>query len=854
MKRYGLTALCMTLVLSMMTTIGNSSAFYAVQAASAEDEQVVVSEDLIVESDQADDEGIPFDIDLGNIVPFEDNNGIPLDLVMGETASSEDAQEIDETEQAEAVSNEAASSSLLYNVCDFGAIPDDNEDDRAAFNEALAKALETNETITVVIPAGNYVVSDGVFVFSDTNIVADARATITSEKTNGAIVYGAHLDESGARCKGIMLGDEHCANHGFGYTKTQNVTIEGGTWACPSVSNPSLTSAFIFQHSKNIVIKNLTCKNASGHMINLSGTDKATITGVTFMNATKSSQTTDYWSEAIHLDYCNEEGEPHIGAPFDDTPAKNITVDGCTFTNVHAGVGNHHARPEGGEISSNITIKNCSFSDIDAFAVSNRSVDGMKVLDNTAVNVGVFAFITDSSNVTIQNNQFDAQGSHAYDSVTGAGNKDRAAIEFRTTEAVSKKYAVINTVTISDNTILNPVFHGIYVRGYDTSNLDSCKSITISNNTVKKSGDNGIFIQSTSDATIEGNTVTSAGGRGIVVRTSKGALVNKNTVTASSDGLYVLGLNDSPCTARVIDNDLNSKNESDLFLSSYAQNCYLSGNTLRNATFRMLSTASYTGTIDLPKLNKATLKKTTYTYTGKQIQPVPTVTDTLGRVLTLDKDYRVVYSHCTNVGDKTAIVRVIGIGGMFSGQEIQAKFSIVPDTSKAITVKLSKSSYVYTGDAKKPDVTVYHGKTKLNDNSYRVSYAKGRINAGTYTVTVKLRWNYTGTETASFTITKALNPMTIKKKALTKTVSRSTSKAKKIAISKCLTVNKAVGTVSYEKVSGSKYINVDSKTGKLTIAKGTPKSTQKVKVKITAAGDKNYKSKSITVTIKVKVK
>ncbi|MDO5547627.1 MAG: MBG domain-containing protein [Eubacteriales bacterium] len=70
------------------------------------------------------------------------------------------------------------------------------------------------------------------------------------------------------------------------------------------------------------------------------------------------------------------------------------------------------------------------------------------------------------------------------------------------------------------------------------------------------------------------------------------------------------------------------------------------------------------------------------------------------------------------------------------------------------TVTLSKTSYTYSGKAKKPTVTVKdaNGK-KIASSDYTVSYASGRKNIGTYKVTVKFKGTkYTGSLTKSFTI------------------------------------------------------------------------------------------------------
>ena len=55
-------------------------------------------------------------------------------------------------------------------------------------------------------------------------------------------------------------------------------------------------------------------------------------------------------------------------------------------------------------------------------------------------------------------------------------------------------------------------------------------------------------------------------------------------------------------------------------------------------------------------------------------------------------------------------------------------------------------------------------------------------------------------------------------------------------------MNKGQGNKTYVKVSGNKKIKINKKTGKITVKKGLKKGTYKVKVKIKAAGNKNFKS------------
>ena len=212
------------------------------------------------------------------------------------------------------------------------------------------------------------------------------------------------------------------------------------------------------------------------------------------------------------------------------------------------------------------------------------------------------------------------------------------------------------------------------------------------------------------------------------------------------------------------------------------------------------------------------------------------------------------------VADKTAVDTVLAVYEALSDEvsltkatytkltAVQAALAEACDISNG-TVTLAKTSYTYTGSAKKPGVTVTNsaGTTLTAGTDYTVSYSSN-TNAGTAKVTVTGAGDYTGSVTKSFTIAKASQSL----KVTTKTVNA--KKAKKTTAKGIKKVSGAKGTVSYKKTSGSKKITVNAKTGKVTVKKGLKKGTYKVKVKVSAKATSNYKAASKTVTIKVKVK
>ena len=101
---------------------------------------------------------------------------------------------------------------------------------------------------------------------------------------------------------------------------------------------------------------------------------------------------------------------------------------------------------------------------------------------------------------------------------------------------------------------------------------------------------------------------------------------------------------------------------------------------------------------------------------------------------------------------------------------------------------------------------------------------------------------------------KKANTMTAKGKTVKLKYKTLKKKTLKIAKTKAFTIKKPQGTVTFKKLKGNKKITVNKKTGKITVKKGLKKGTYKVKVSVTAAGNKTYKkvTKKVTVTIKVK--
>ena len=95
--------------------------------------------------------------------------------------------------------------------------------------------------------------------------------------------------------------------------------------------------------------------------------------------------------------------------------------------------------------------------------------------------------------------------------------------------------------------------------------------------------------------------------------------------------------------------------------------------------------------------------------------------------------------------------------------------------------------------------------------------------------------------------------MKVKGKTATVKYTKVKKKVQTLKRSAVISLTGAKGTVTYVKSSGNKKITI-SKAGKVTVKRGLKKGTYKVKVKVKAAGNTNYKAltKIVTFTIKVK--
>ncbi|MCR5473725.1 MAG: DUF285 domain-containing protein [Lachnospiraceae bacterium] len=249
----------------------------------------------------------------------------------------------------------------------------------------------------------------------------------------------------------------------------------------------------------------------------------------------------------------------------------------------------------------------------------------------------------------------------------------------------------------------------------------------------------------------------------------------------------------------------------------------------------------------------------------------------------------------TNAGDYSAKATLV------NDPNRTYKWSDGSDAAKTINWKIDKAENTMTAAAAKATFSVKYnaGKAVTTVESVKVNDAKGKVTysnvstnatakkfkadannakitipkatkAGTYEVKINITAagdnNYKpGSMTVSFKIkvNKAANPLTIKAKKSSNKITYSENKAKVLKAKDAYTIKKkGQGKVTYTLASAvnNKKKNVKNKfkvaksTGNITLKKGLEKSTYTVKVKVKAAGNKNYKSATKTVKLKIMVK
>lgn len=188
-------------------------------------------------------------------------------------------------------------------------------------------------------------------------------------------------------------------------------------------------------------------------------------------------------------------------------------------------------------------------------------------------------------------------------------------------------------------------------------------------------------------------------------------------------------------------------------VGKYAFTCVLNSETVKNYK---LDTVNGELVVNKKELTDGDVTVTvlgeTPVYDGSEKKPAVEVK--YGETTLAAADYTVSYSNNVNAGVNTASVTVTSNDNSSYKFTATKNFTIAQaPISGAMIANIP--SVTYNTRAHTPEVTVRFNGSKLTDADYTVSYSEDCINAGTVTVTVTGKGNFTGTASKNFAIAQA---------------------------------------------------------------------------------------------------
>ena len=448
---------------------------------------------------------------------------------------------------------------------------------QAAFDEAKNKASDKNR-YRIYFPRGENNNNTTLNIFSNTELYLDEKTTFVQDAPKGQNIV-----------KAGDFSQKHILYNGF-----RNIKIDGGKWDMQFNGS----CAMRFGHCTNLSIRNVNITNImDAHHIEAAAVDTLSITDSTFTFSLRRGSNS---CEAIQLDILHDSKHFPGFEEFDDTPNKNVTISGCTFSNLHSGIGTRSAVVS--KYFDNVVIENNKFENIREKAISCFNYKNSKIINNTFTNVNsgiCFEYLP--------NNFFGAYSQRMYI----ANDKSIGKINSKSSTVISGNvmnikqmakssygiYAygakidastakangiVAGDYTISDLSIDNNTINveenssesrGIYITGVNKSEISSN---TLTDYSSAKDGINGINICASQKNVIKNNNISGTFNNGISIFNkpfpgSKNLLITSNSIS----GVKSFGIRVAESSFATIKSDNNiSAGESPLCLYSqnYSQN------------------------------------------------------------------------------------------------------------------------------------------------------------------------------------------------------------------------------------------------------------------------------------------
>lgn len=448
---------------------------------------------------------------------------------------------------------------------------------QAALDEAKNKASEKNR-YRIYFPKGEYHINTTLNIFSNTELYLDEKTTLVQDAPKGQNIV-----------KAGDFSQKHILYNGF-----RNIKIDGGKWDMQFNGS----CAMRFGHCTNLSIRNVNITNImDAHHIEAAAVDTLSITDSTFTSSLRRGSNS---CEAIQLDILHDSKHFPGFEEFDDTPNKNVTISGCTFSNLHSGIGTRSAVVS--KYFDNVVIENNKFENIQEKAISCFNYKNSKIINNTFTNVNsgiCFEYLP--------NNFFGAYSQRMYiandksigkintkSSTVISGNVMNikqmaessygiyaygAKIDASTAKAngiVAGDYTISdlsidnNTITVEENSSKS---YGIYITGVNKSEISSN---TLTDYSSAKDGINGINICASQKNVIKNNNISGTFNNGISIFNksfpgSKNLLITSNSISGVKS--YGIRVAESSYATIKSDNNISAgKSLLCLYSQNYSQN------------------------------------------------------------------------------------------------------------------------------------------------------------------------------------------------------------------------------------------------------------------------------------------
>jgi hypothetical protein len=430
---------------------------------------------------------------------------------------------------------------IILNIKNFGARGDSVTDDTEAFATALKMAYPNN-SITLKVPKGNYIVNGYVDIYSNTKIIFDIGATIKK----GSNSTSSYLFVCGRN------EDEGTTGYGGG---AKNVEIIGGTFIGNVDRKHGISMTF--NHMENFKARGCTFINSifNGHIFDLAGCKDIAIEECHFQGWIP--QTDLEYTEAIQIDNSTSEGLSNNFSNYDNLPTCNVTVENCYFTPIYDDNGEVQY-PAPNPIGSHNFIPKYKFKNIkfcNNYVEGNEfrgtahsgggirfyAVDGVRIEGNTFVDIKntncqvisiqakvVEGVIESSSNINIESNTF------LNFKYAGTGGKALIRIYGYDSQYITN----INICNNKFRDCRDETLEGSINAGKDLISTTLVNGIVVSNN-IADYGRRLVYASNSKNITIENNIMKQLFFIPLSINESENIIVSNNIIEESNNGIYM---------------------------------------------------------------------------------------------------------------------------------------------------------------------------------------------------------------------------------------------------------------------------------------------------------------------------